>query len=123
MIVEAEINALLDSHDALIRACIDSALAFSAFVSAYGVFPRNYSFGGESNTAEEAVASKLFRKRIAFHTRVAGVLSGLRSADDASDIPYEDAGRFLPSVGLKRLQELVARYPDFTAEPDLRAES
>ena len=48
---------------------------------------------------------------------VSGVLSGLGSADHPADIPYGDAGRFLPAVGLMRLRELVARYPDFMAEP------
>ena len=116
---ESEINALLDAHDALIDACIDSALGFSQFVVAYGEFPRNYSFGGDSKSGGQRSASRLFRRRIAFHMLVAGVLSGLRSADEPADIPYEDAELFLPAVGLKRLRELVARYPDFAAEPEI----
>jgi hypothetical protein len=50
--------------------------------------------------------------------RVSGVLSGLRSADDPADISHDDADRFLPAVGLIRIRELVARYPDFKAELD-----
>ena len=45
-------------------------------------------------------------------------LSGLRSADDPADIPYVDAGRYLPAVGLMRIRELVARYPEYEAEPE-----
>jgi hypothetical protein len=116
---EAEINALLDAHDALVQACVDSALTFSEFVSAYGEFPHNYGLFGHSQTAQQRFMSRLFGRRIAFHARVAALLSGLRSADDPVDIPYEDAGRFLPAVGLQRLRELATRYPDFKAEPDV----
>jgi hypothetical protein len=115
-VTESELNGLLDAHDALVRAYVDSSLTFSEFVSAYGDFPHNYALDGHSGTVEERAVLRLFGKRIAFHLRVSGVLSGLRSADDPADIPYVDAGRFLPAVGLMRIRELVARYPEFTAE-------
>ena len=118
MITEAEIRVLLDAHDAVIKACMDSSLSFSEFVLAYGAFPHNYRLQEQSKTAQEQFVSRLFGRRIAFHTRVASLLSGLRSADDPVDIPYEDAGRFLPAVGLQRLRELVNHYPDFKTEPD-----
>jgi hypothetical protein len=41
----------------------------------------------------------------------------MRSADDPADISHDDADRFLPAVGLMRIRELLARYPDFKAEP------
>ena len=116
---ESEMSAVIDAHDALVRAYVDSSLAFDEFVSAYGDFPRNYSLERESGTREEWAALRFFRKRIAFHVRVSGVLSGLRSADDPADISHDDANRFLPAVGLMRIRELVARYPDFEAEPEL----
>jgi hypothetical protein len=119
VMTEAEINALLDAHDALVQACVDSALTFSEFVSAYGEFPHNYGLFGHSQTAQQRFMSRLFGRRIAFHARVAALLSGLRSADDPVDIPYEDAGRFLPALGLQRLRDLATRYPDFRAEPDV----
>jgi hypothetical protein len=115
---ESEISALLDAHDALVKAYVDLSLTFSEFVSAYGDFPHNYALDGHSGTAEERADLRFFRQRIAFHLRVSGVLSGLRSADDPADIPYDDAGRFLPAVGLMRIRELVSRYPGFKAEPD-----
>jgi hypothetical protein len=114
---ELEIGALLDAHDALVQAYVGSSLTFSEFVSAYGGFPHNYALDAE--IAANRAVLRLFRKRIAFHLLVAGVLSGLRSADDPADIPYGDAGRFLPDVGLMRIRELLARYPDFRAVPDL----
>jgi hypothetical protein len=114
---ESELSALFDAHDALVKAYGDSSLTFSEFVSAYGDFPHAYGLDAHSGTAEERAVSRLFRMRIAFHLRVSGVLSGLRAADDPVDIPYDDAGRFLPAVGLMRLRELVVRYPDFKAEP------
>jgi hypothetical protein len=116
---ESEISALLDAHDALVRAYVDSSLSFEEFVLSYGDFPRIYQLVGDSGTTEDRVILRLFRKRIAFHSRVAGVLSGLRSADDPADISHDDANRFLPAVGHIRIRELVARYPDFEAEPEL----
>ncbi|MGO9935982.1 MAG: hypothetical protein ACLPV8_29855 [Steroidobacteraceae bacterium] len=115
---ESEVRALLDAHDALLTAYVDSSLTFSEFVSAYGEFPRNYSFDGDLGTAEQRAARRFFRSRIAFHLLVSGMLSGLRSADDPTDIPYGDAGRFLPAVQLMRLRELIAKHPDFKAEPE-----
>jgi hypothetical protein len=116
---ESEISALLDAHDSLVKAYVDSSLTFSEFVSAYGDFPHNCSLAGDSGTADVRAVLWLFRKRVAFHLRVSGVLSGLRSADDPADISHDDADRFLPAVGLVRIRELVSRYPDFNAEPDM----
>jgi hypothetical protein len=115
-VTESELNSLLDAHDALVKACVDSSLTFSEFVCAYGDFPLNYALDGRSATVEERSVLRLFGKRIAFHVRVSGILSGLRSADDPADIPYVDAGRFLPAVELIRIRELVARYPEYKAE-------
>jgi hypothetical protein len=117
---ELDVGALLDAHDALVKAYVDSSLGFDEFVSAYGDFPQSYGFVGESGAAEDRAELRFFQRRIAFHVRVAGVLSGLRSADDPADISREDANRFLPAVGLMRIRELVARYPDFRADPELR---
>ncbi len=111
---ESELSALFDAHDALVVAVVDSSLTFPEFLAAYGNFPHNYAFDGYSGTAH--VVLQYFTRRIAFHLRVSAILSGLRSADDPVDIPYADAGRFRPAVGLMRLRELVARYPDFKAE-------
>jgi hypothetical protein len=115
---ETEINALLDAHDVLVKACADSSLSFSEFVLAYDAFPYNYGLQGNSKSAQEQFVLRLFGRRIAFHLRVSSLLSGLRSADDPVDIPYKDAGRILPAVGLQRLRELVNHYPDFEAKPD-----
>jgi hypothetical protein len=110
---ESELSALFDAHDALVAAYIDSSLTFPEFLAAYGNFPHNYA-NGYAGTAHDVL--HYFTRRIAFHVRVSGILSGLRSADDPVDIPYADAGRFLPAVGLMRLRELAARYPDFKAD-------
>jgi hypothetical protein len=116
---ESEISALLDAHDSFVKGYVDSSLTFEEFVSAYGDFPHYYALAGDSGTTEERALLRLFRKRMAFHLRVSGILSGLRSADDPADISHDDADRFLPAVGLMRIRELVARYPDFKAEPTL----
>jgi hypothetical protein len=116
---ESEVSALLDAHDVLVKAYVDLSLGFDEFVSAYGDFPHNYPLVGDSVTAGDRAILRFFQKRIAFHVRVAGVLSGLRSADDPADISHDDANRFLPAVGLMRIRELIARYPDLEAEPDL----
>jgi hypothetical protein len=117
---ESEISAVLDAHDTLVKAYVDSSLGFDEFVSAYGDFPRSYGLVGGSGTPDERAVLLFFQRRIAFHLRVVGVLSGLRSADDPADISHDDANRFLPAVGLMRIRELVARYPDFRADPELR---
>lgn len=117
---ESELNGLLDAHDVLVKAYVDSSLTFSEFVAAYGDFPHNYALDAHSGSVEERAVLRLFEKRIAFHVRVADVLSGLRSADDPADIPDVDAGRFLPAVALMRIRALVARYPEFKAGPEFR---
>jgi hypothetical protein len=113
---ESEISALFDAHDSLVKAYVDSRLTFSEFVGAYGDFPHNTALVGDPGSADQAML-QWFRRRMAFHLRVSGVLSGLRSADDPADISHDDADRFLPAVGLMRIRELLARYPDFEAEP------
>ena len=114
---ESELSALFDAHDFLVKAYVDSSLTFPEFASAYDDFPRIYGLNGHSGTEEERAVLRLFAKRLAFHLRVSSVVSELRSAGDSADIPYGDAGRFLPAVVLMRLRELIARYPDFKAEP------
>jgi hypothetical protein len=114
---ESELSVLFDAHDALVTAYVDSSLKFPEFLAAYGDFPHNYALDGYSGTPHAVL--QYFTRRIAFHVRVSAILSGLRSADDPVDIPYADAGRFLPAVGLMRLRDLVARYPDFKAEANI----
>jgi hypothetical protein len=115
---EPEVKALLDAHDALVKAYLDSSLTFPVFVSAYDGFPHNYALDGhEAATQQERTVLAFFPRRIAFHLRVAGVLSQVCSDEDNSNPSYAEARRFVPEVGLMRLRELVARYPDFEAEP------
>jgi hypothetical protein len=113
MMTESEVSALLDAHDALVKACVDSVLTYDEFSLAYGDFPNNYALDAQKATADARAVLQLFRRRLAFHFRVAGALSGFRAEDDL----YGEAGRFIPAIGLTRLRELVARYPDFKAEP------
>jgi hypothetical protein len=117
VMTESEVSALFDAHDALVTACVDSVLTFSEFTMAYGDFPNNYALDPQKAPQDSRAILRLFRKRLAFHLRVAGLLSG-SSAMDSPD-PYADAGRFIPTIGLVRLRELSARYPDFEAEPTL----
>jgi hypothetical protein len=112
---ESEVTALFDAHDALVRACLDSILTFSEFMLAYGDFPNNYRLDPHKAPESDRAVLRSFRKRLAFHVRVAGILSGLSATDSPS--PYGDAGRFIPTVGPARLRELATRYPDFQAEP------
>ena len=108
----SEIGTLIDAHDDLIRACVDSQLAFEEFVAAYGDFPA--SLDEDARSADGGGVLRFFARRIAFHSRVAGVISGLRVEADSPGMEME-VGRFMPMVGLMRLRELVARYPDFSA--------
>jgi hypothetical protein len=113
---ESEISAILDTHDALVRACLDNSLGFAEFLAAYGDFPGSYSLDERAASTDQRAVLHLSRKRIAFHTRVAGVLSGLRS--ESGSTLYGDVERFLPTVGLMRLRGVVAKYPKFEAEPE-----
>jgi hypothetical protein len=115
---ESEISALLDAHDTLVKAYVDSSLEFDEFVLAYADFPQTYALAGDAGTGEDRAVLRFFQKRIAFHVRVAGVVAGLRLADDPADISHDDAGHFLPAVALMRIRELVDQYPDFKAKAD-----
>jgi hypothetical protein len=110
----AEISAILDTHDALVRACLDNRLGFAEFLAAYGDFPAGYGLNQQTAGTDQRAVLKLFRKRIAFHVRVADVLSGLR-AESGSTV-YGDVERFLATVGLMRLRGVAAKYPKFEAE-------
>jgi hypothetical protein len=116
---ETEVCALLDAHDALVRAYLEANLTYAVFVSAYDGFPHNYALDGHEAVAhgERAVLAR-FRKRVAFHLRVSGVLSKVCSAEDGANPLYAEAAHFISAVGLMRLRELVARYPGFEAELD-----
>jgi hypothetical protein len=110
---ESEIGAMLDTHDALVKACLDNSLGFGEFLAAYGDFPACYGLDERASSVNQRTVSRLFRKRIAFHERVADVLSGLRS--EYRPTVYADVDRFLPTVGVMRLRGVVGRYPKFEA--------
>jgi hypothetical protein len=115
VMTESEVGALLDAHDVLVKACVDSVLTFSEFLLGYGDFPNNYALDAQKVPENARGVLRFFRKRLAFHVQVAGILSGFRAADDSASL-YGDPDRFTPTIGLLRLRALVARYPDFEAE-------
>ena len=82
----------------------ESRIAYEEFAAAYGDFPAPLEEGTGS------AVSRLFGRRIAFHKRVAGVISGLGGVGGSPGIDT-GAGRYLPTVGLMRLRERVERYP------------
>lgn len=112
--IPSQIGALLDTHDALVRACLDNRLGFVEFLAAYGGFPASCGLEQRAASEDQRAILRLFRKRIAFHVRLAGVLSGLRS--ESGSTVYSDVERFLPAVGLMRLRGLVAEYPTLEVE-------
>jgi hypothetical protein len=115
---EPEIVALLDAHDALVKAVIAGELGFSEFLAAYDYFPREYALDGHEATPEVLAVLRRSRRRVAFHLRVSSSMLGVCSDADAGNAAYGEAGRFAPAVALMRLRALVARYPDFKAEPE-----
>ncbi len=114
---ESEVLALLDTHDALVTACVEARLTLGEFLAAYDDFPAAYGFDGDAAGAGERAVLRMLRKRIAFHFKVRDVLAGLRSGDEHTTLMSSEAGRFLPLVALARLRQLAARYPEFEAEP------
>jgi hypothetical protein len=116
ILIETEIAALLDAHDALVKACVDGSLSFAEFLAAYGDFPRNYALDGRSANPADRDIPRLFRRRIAFHSRVASTLSGLAEVGNLADTPYGEAVGLPEKIGLMRLHALSTRYPEFEAE-------
>jgi hypothetical protein len=108
-----EIRAVLDVHDALVRDCVEGRLRFGEFLAAYGDFPRYAS--EKAANAEESEVLRLFRKRLAFHQRVAGAISGLGATVTVGSLEDSGVGDYLPVVGLMRLRELLERYPTLEA--------
>lgn len=114
VMIPSQISALLDARDALVRACLNNSLGFGEFLAAYGDFPASYGLDDRAASEDQRAILRLFRKRISFHARVAGVLSGLRS--ESGSTVYGDVEHFLPTVGLMRLRGVAAKYPKFEAE-------
>ena len=112
------ISAALDAHDALVRDCAEGRLTIGEFLGAYGDFPRAKGLEEGTASAEEREVLRLFRKRLAFHRQVAGVILGLRGTAGLGSLEESGVSGFLPTVGLMRLRELVARYPGFEATSD-----
>jgi hypothetical protein len=109
-----KIEVQLDSQDALLRDCVEGRLPFIDFLAAYGDFPRGSDLEKDAGVAGEGDVLRLFRKRVAFHRTVASLLAGLRATGYAGSLTGEIA-EILPTVGLMRLRQLVARYPKFEA--------
>jgi hypothetical protein len=121
---ESEVTALLDAHDALVKAYLDASLTFDVFVSAYDGFPHNYALDGHGavNEEERAILPR-FRKRVAFHVRVSGVLAKVcsenpncadqdhRDADQGADDAHGDIeyGPHLPCTRLYQVANLKYR--------------
>jgi hypothetical protein len=106
------ISAALDAHDALVRDCAEGRLIVGEFLGAYGDFPCGYGWEEDPVSPEEREALRLFRRRVAFHRQVAGMMSGLLGTADMGAPEEGGAREFLPVVGLMRLRELVARHPN-----------
>ena len=109
---DAETLALLEAHDALVKACLDGSLTLEEFVMAYGEFPRGY--GLDDGAADGGAASERFRRRIGLHTQVAGVLSSFSAVPGTAPGLSDGGGDFLKRAVLMRLRQLVARHPDLT---------
>jgi hypothetical protein len=112
---DLELTALLDAHDALVKACLDGVLPFADFLMAYDDFPQRYGLDGHGASPDEHAVLRRSRHRIGFHRRVSEVLSGLTGETDVS-LTESDVARFIPGVGLARLRALVARYPNFSLD-------
>jgi hypothetical protein len=119
---DSELSVLLDAHDALVHSCVAGELPLAKFLALYNGFPHSYALDGHEATVDERAVFRRFEKRIAFHFRVASLLSGVYSEADSMNPLYEEAGRFAPAVALVRLRGFVGRYPDFRSEPGLRAD-
>jgi hypothetical protein len=117
MLTDSELNALLDAHDALVAACIEERLTLVEFLAAYNDFPRAYGLGGRDSGADQRAVLRRASQRIAFHFKVLEVVSGPTGIDH-EDAMNAGVGEFLRRATLMRLRQLIARYPEFKAQPD-----
>ena len=117
MLTDAELNALLDAHDALVAACVEERLTLVEFLAAYNDFPRVYGLDGRDAGADERSALRRASQRIAFHFRVLDAVSG-PTGFDGEDASSAGVGEFLRRATLMRLRQFVARNPEFKAPPD-----
>ncbi len=108
-----EIQGLLDAHDTLLAACLENRLALGNFLAAYGDFPDGIGLGTDA-AADTRKILPLFTKRIEFHRQVASVLAGLRRTPE--NALAEELRVFLQRGIMQRLQALVSKYPEFTAD-------
>jgi len=77
---EWELSALIDAHDVLVRAYVDSSLTF---LSSWLLTETSRTIMRLTDKRETPQAVlQFFTRRIAFHCEWSAVLSGLRSADD-----------------------------------------
>jgi|SRR5450755_793497 hypothetical protein len=113
--IESELSALLDVHDALVAACIGESIPFKDFLFSYGNFYDLYALDGHGASQGERDLFARHRDRIEFHRRVTRILSGVYAAENAVNPAFGDAGRFLPTVAAMRLRQLVAQYPKYKA--------
>jgi hypothetical protein len=109
---EAEFTALLDVHDGLVRACVERGLPLAEFVSSYGDFPQGHGLDDGPASAEHQRMLERSSARVAFHRRVAGLLSGLAAGETLPTGLPSGADRFLEKAVFMRLRHLVERYPD-----------
>jgi hypothetical protein len=114
MLTDAELNALLDAHDALVAACVEERLSLIEFLAAYNDFPRTYGLGGRTACADERLVLRRASQRIAFHYRVWETVSGPAGIGDEDSL-NSGVGEFMRRATLMRLRQLVARYPDCKA--------
>jgi hypothetical protein len=60
---ELEIRAVLDTHDALVRACLDNRLGVAEFWAAYGNFPASSGLDERTASGEPRAVLPLFRSQ------------------------------------------------------------
>jgi hypothetical protein len=111
-----ELAALLEAHDALVRAVIAADIPFAEFVAAYVDFPSRGLDSARAAPDIEAVLRR-FRSRIEFHQQVSGLLASVRLGEGMG-VAVPAADGFVALAVFRRLQQLVARYPGFRAEPE-----
>ena len=79
--IESELCALLDAHDALVKACVEGGLPFAEFVLAYGDFPGGYGLEDPGASQEGQRMMERAGARLAFHRQVADLLSSRAKSD------------------------------------------
>lgn len=113
----ADLDALLDDHDALIAKCLAGRISFQQFLAEYDSFYWRFALDGHESDDEERDLLSSRAERIRLHRDLdERILSKLAADSDALKPEYVQAGRIGSAEAFEEMTRLVAQAkPSFLA--------